>query len=269
MTLNLERIGKPLCKIEGGSYNGAVVYVEAGDKENIIEKGFTKLCIKGDAKFQQIPNTKTEREILYITGQSGSGKSTYTYNYCKGYKKLYPDRPIYMFSSLDEDPSLDKIYPKRIKLDDTIWKDPIKAEDLADSMVIFDDTDNLSDKKVRDAVYAILNHCLEIGRHYNISVVATNHLPTNSVSTRRILNECNSITYFPHGGSAGALRYMLERYVGVDKDFISRVKGMKTRWCSIFKNYPNICMTEKEIWCLADDYTSDNKSKKEKDNAEN
>ena len=36
MTLNLERIGKPLCKIDGGNYNGAVVYIEAGDKENLI-----------------------------------------------------------------------------------------------------------------------------------------------------------------------------------------------------------------------------------------
>jgi hypothetical protein len=30
------------------------------------------------------------------------------------------------------------------------------------------------------------------------------------------------------------------------------IKKMKTRWCVIYKNYPQIVMTEKDIWLLAD-----------------
>ena len=56
-----------------------------------------------------------------------------------------------MFSSLPEDDSLDAIKPKRIKLDKSIYEDPIEVEDCKDKVVIFDDIDVISDKKIRDA----------------------------------------------------------------------------------------------------------------------
>ena len=97
---------------------------------------------------------------MYITGPSGSGKSTYTRTYLEQWKKKHKDKDIYMFSSLPEDESLDAIKPQRIKLDASIHEDPIDVEDLKDSVVIFDDIDVISDKKVRDAVYNILNKVL-------------------------------------------------------------------------------------------------------------
>ncbi|MFM6267246.1 MAG: ATPase/DNA packaging protein, partial [Dolichospermum sp.] len=55
---------------------------------------------------------------MYITGPSGSGKSTYTRKYLEQYVKKFKGRPIYLFSSLPSDESLDKVKPKRIKLDE-------------------------------------------------------------------------------------------------------------------------------------------------------
>ena len=106
-----------------------------------------------------------------------------------------------MFSALPDDPSLDSINPKRIELDDSLVSDPIKAVDLKDSVVIFDDIDVLSNKTIRDEVYKLLNQVLEIGRHFNITCVVTNHLPTNGKDTRRILNEAHSFTYLPHAAT--------------------------------------------------------------------
>ena len=96
------------------------------------------------------------------------------------------------------DESLDKIKPKRFKLDDSLHEDPIKVAELSESMCIFDDIDVISNKKIRDAVYDILNQILEIGRHYKIDCICTNHLPTNGKETRRILNEAQTTTYFLH-----------------------------------------------------------------------
>ena len=87
--LNLRNVGRPLCKIDGGKYANHVVSVsdqfrQPGDEEGETEglvKEFRQLKIANDAKFQQMPNPKTEREILYILGRSGSGKSTYTRKY--------------------------------------------------------------------------------------------------------------------------------------------------------------------------------------------
>ena len=46
---------------------------------------------------------------------------------------------------------------------------------LTESVIIFDDIDVISDKKIRDGVYALLNQVLEIGRHFKITCLMTNH----------------------------------------------------------------------------------------------
>jgi Mor family transcriptional regulator len=43
--------------------------------------------------------------------------------------------------------------------------DPITLEELSDSVSIFDDIDVIPNKKVREAVYSLLNQILETGRH--------------------------------------------------------------------------------------------------------
>ena len=71
-----------------------------------------------------------------MTGPSGSGKSTYTRKYLEQWKNKNKDKDIYMFSE-----SLDDVKPQRIKLDSSIYEDPIEVEEFQDSVVIFDDID--------------------------------------------------------------------------------------------------------------------------------
>ena len=75
-------------------------------------------------------------------------KSTYTRKYLEQYVKKYRSRHIDLFSSLPSDKSLDKIKPKRIKLDDSLRTDPIKVQEFRESVCIFDDIDAISDKKL-------------------------------------------------------------------------------------------------------------------------
>ena len=194
--LNLNKIGRPLCKIVGGKYNGNIISVSdasvSNDEENpVAVQSFKGLKIPDNSTFQQVPNTKTEREIIYCTGCSGSGKSTFCRKYLEQYKKVYKDNDIYLFSSLPRDESIDSVKPKRIRIDETLVSDAIPIESFENSIVIFDDIDILSDKDIRKAVYALLNKMLEIGRHLRISVLVTCTLPSNGSDTRRILNEAN------------------------------------------------------------------------------
>ena len=270
--LNLNKVGRPLARIDGGKYSGHVVsvsdqFLNSKQKEpvdNLIQE-FRQLKIANDSKFLHIPDTTKEREILYITGPSGSGKSTYTRKYLEQYKKKYKSRPIYLFSSLPSDESLDKVGPKRIMLNEAIHADPIEVKELSESICIFDDIDVISDKKIREAVYDILNQVLEIGRHYKIHCVVTNHLPTNGKDTRRILNEAHTVTYFPHS-AGGKIKYMLEEYVGLDRKQIAYMKKQNSRWCTIFKNYPQCYVVEHEIGLLNihDDSSEDEKLAKAK-----
>lgn len=249
-SLNLEKIGRPLAKILGGTLNGKVISVSDNEKDEPPKRKFKMFDIPPGSVFQLIPNPKTERTISYVVGCSGSGKSTFTSKYIEQYHKTFPKNPVYLFSSLDDDEVLDKVGVQRVKVDKTLVGSGLEAKDFENSLVVFDDCDVITDKKVREAVLAISNSILEIGRHFKVSCFFLNHLPTAGKDTRRILNEAHQIVYFPHSGSAKGTNYMLTEYVGFDKDDIKMVKRMKSRWCCIFKNYPQIAMTEKDIWLL-------------------
>ena len=121
--LNLNKQGVPFARIVGGKYNNTVITMSDS-------KGFKQLKIANDAKLQLIPNPKVEREIIYITGPSGSGKSTFTRKYIEEYKKTFKDNPVYLFSSLPDDESLDDVEPKRVRLDSSIYEDPILIQDF-------------------------------------------------------------------------------------------------------------------------------------------
>ena len=251
--LNLNKVGRPLCKVEKGKYNGYIVSVsdqqpnEEDDNEDLI-KEFKRLKIPNDSRFQHMPDTTREREILYITGCSGSGKSTYTRKFIEQLKKAKKDIPIYPCSASPGGESLDSVKPLRIQLDESLIEDPIDIKEFADSVVLFD-TDVIPGKKIREAVYKIMNMGLEIGRHYKINMVITNHLPTNGRDTRRILNEKSSFTYFPHSANA-KIKYFLTEYVGVDKKMITYFKKQNTRAVTIFKNYPMCYLCEREVGLL-------------------
>ena len=93
---NFNGIGRPVAIIKNGKYDKKLISLES-DTNETDKTSFKSLRISNDSKFQQVPNTKSEREILYITGRSGSGKSTYTRMYLEQYKKKYKGNPIYMF----------------------------------------------------------------------------------------------------------------------------------------------------------------------------
>lgn len=243
--LNTEKVGRPLCRVVGGELSKKVVSVSTDEEET--QREFSSLHLD-DGVFSVIPDKNSERQIGYITGQSGSGKSTWVRKYCMEYRKIFPKNEIYLISSLPEDESLDEIKPKRIIIDERWVYEPLSAEDFKDSLVISDDVDVISQKGIRKAIIDLLNQILEIGRHYNISCLLTNHLPTAGNDTKRILNEATFLTIFPHGSSARGLKYLCEQYLGLDSKDLKEMKKKKSRWACIFKNYPMVCVCEKDIW---------------------
>jgi hypothetical protein len=252
MSFNFNKVGRPLVKINGGKLDGKIIYLSSDDKDETI-KHFKQLKLPTESSFQAVPTESVnDYRVQYITGQSGSGKSFYTGNFLKEYKKKFPKNQMYLFSAVDDDKSLDKYKVGRINLNDEFARDPPKLTDFKDSLVIFDDTDVIKDKKIRDAVYSLMNLMLETGRHHNISVILTNHLATNGKDTRRILNECHSITLFMKSGAGRGIKYLLTEYLGLDKAQIKKLKNMDTRATTIFKTYPMVGVGEREIFLLKD-----------------
>lgn len=240
--------GRPIAKA-GKKLITIVTNQEEIDQNEIPVRTAIVLAKTDPLKFQQVVDTEADRSILYITGPSGSGKSTYTLNYLKEYRLTFKKRPIYVLSALKEDETLDKLSGlKRILIDDKIHTQPLDAEMFAESCVVADDVDVIGDTKQRAAVITLINQILEIGRHYKTTLIMTNHLATNGRDTRRILNEANTVTFFPHSGSSRGIKYLMTEYCGIDKKDLVKAKKSGSRWCTIYKNYPTMMMTEKEVW---------------------
>jgi len=253
--MNFENIGKIVAKVVNENDKKKDKIISVSDKTDDLDNPMKKIVLtKSFETIQQIPNKQQERQILYITGASGSGKSYYTQAYCKEYKKLFPKNEIYLFSSINEDSSIDKIKGlNRFILDDTFIKEEIMTADFRNSIVIFDDTDCISNKILKNKINSILNQLLETGRHFNTSVIYTSHLATAGLDTKRILNEAHSITIFPSSLGGRSLKNLLENHLGFDRHQIKKIKNINSRWATIVKTYPMVVLSEKEAYLLKND----------------
>ena len=215
--------------------------------------GETEMTLEKDERYEPTPNASKERDVLYVFGQSGSGKSYYIQMYAKNYKTLFPKNPIYVFSTLTEDKEgLDKIKGiKRIKLDDEfVNAEMIPTADFSNSLILFDDVDNISQKKLKDVVWKYLNNFLQTGRHFNISVAMTFHVSAGGCQTKMILNEATSLTFFPSVIGGRNLKYICDSYLGMSKEEIKKIKKIETRWITVVKSYPKVILSEKQAFIL-------------------
>jgi energy-coupling factor transporter ATP-binding protein EcfA2 len=250
--MNFEKVGAPIAILQNTKDQSKtkVLYVNA-EKEDVVNYIKEYRAPSKEQTFQQIPNITTERQILYVTGASGSGKSFFTKAFTDQYKKIYPKREVYLFSSISDDSSIDKVKNlKRIKLTPEFLMDEISAQDFKDSLVIFDDTDVILDKKMKIKITGILNSILETGRHFNVSCIYTSHVACDGRETKRILNEAHSITIFPHGLGGRSLKYLLDNYLGLDREQVKRIKKLQSRWVSILKTFPMVVLSEREAFVL-------------------
>ena len=78
-----------------------------------IKDYFTEYECKDNEKMEVIPNKKQARQIIYVTGKSGSGKSYFASQYIQKYVKMYPDNGVFLFSAVGDDKCLDEI--KKLK----------------------------------------------------------------------------------------------------------------------------------------------------------
>lgn len=249
--MNVEDVGTPIFKIQKKLDTGKIKTVDTVYSGETAD-AFNEIKLKKGEYTQIIPSNK-ERDILYISGQSGSGKSYFSLHFLKEYHLKHPKNPIYLFSSLIEDKTLDKFKTlKRVKLDENFLKTEFVITDFQDCCVIFDDTDALQDRFFKVKIQNILNMLLQTGRHTRTSVIYTSHLPACGNQTKMILNEANSITFFCNGLGARALKYLLETHLGLDKLQRKKIKALNSRATSFLKTFPNIILYDKGAYKLTD-----------------
>ncbi len=219
-------------------------------KKIVDEDVKTELKIR-DGYMNLLPSNT--RDIIYVCGPSGVGKSTFCSEFVKQYMKDKPDNDLFLFSRKDEDPVFDKIRQiKRIYIDEELCEDPIDPTELAESLCIFDDTDTIRDKKLRNEVHNLKEDLMETGRDKNINMLVTSHLINNYKKTRSVLNELTKIVLFPDSTSPYSVKYCLGKYFGMDKKDIRRLFKLNSRWIIINK-YPRYVIYEHGVYFLNND----------------
>lgn len=215
---------------------------------------------KGD-KYVKLPPNSTfalhpcrqedKREIWYIAGASGSGKSHIAKRLAEQYQKQFPDRPVYLVSKLAEDATLDSMKKPPIRLNvDKLVEEPMKdLEPLRDSMILFDDYDTFT--KPHDAVVQkLIDDIATMGRHTNTTMLCMTHYLSNYKKTRLMLTEATHFVVYPQSTGAHALNYLLKTYLGLAPKEVADMRKTGSRWVCIHKNYPQHCITENCAWLL-------------------
>ena len=96
----------------------------------------------------------------------------------------------------------------------------------------------------------LINSILTVGRHNNVSLLFIVHNATQGNMTKLLLLECQGIVMFPQNMTGRSAKYLLDQYLGLDKEQIKKIKQMKSRAITVMKTYPMIIVSENEIFNL-------------------
>ena len=207
----------------------------------------TSIELPDDSIFAPIPDIDPKkRQVWYVAGQSGSGKSYFARGIAEHYKKLFPDREIYLISKLEYDDTLDKMKigkPKRLSIQSLVDDYP-SIDEFKDCLLIFDDWDTLEKNEFK-AVHKLIEDLAIQGRHTRTSMLILSHYLTNYSKTRLILGEAQYLVLYPLATSQKALKYVCEHYGGLDKEDMAGLKK-RGRWILIHKNYPSYVISAHE-----------------------
>jgi hypothetical protein len=196
----------------------------------------------------------SDRECVYITGASGTGKSQWISDYLRNYKEKYPEDSIVVFSSVDEDKCIDEHNPIRINLEELVDNPITDLKELANTCCIFDDTASIPDKQINKAVQKIRDMILEHGRHDNISCLTTSHIPMDGVLTKYPIREAQKIVVFPEGNEYPT-QNLLEKYCGlkgaINSDTLNKMISREySRWGCISRKVPKYVLFKRSALIL-------------------
>jgi hypothetical protein len=240
---NFDKIGQKIAQIQGGKKDKEFVYLSDGKEP--VKNGYDEIKLDDGAIMQPLPNKKIVEKV-YVSGTSGSGKSVYTGKWLKQLHKMDKDMPIYLFSPVVEDKALDFLPLERVDMDMHLINNPFTVEELADSVVVFDDCDSIKEPAMKKYISWLRDNLLIRGRHTNTRIVYISHLISNYSDTRNLLNEATSVTVYPRsGGGTYQIKKYLELQCGLDKAEIKRFINLPSRWCTIYRSYPQFVVHEK------------------------
>ena len=147
-----------------------------------------EIILDDDGIFELLPSPDPKkRQVWFIAGCSGSGKSYKAKELLTYYHKLYPSRGCYLISKLKEDSTLDVLkFLKRVNIQSLVDDYPELSE-FHECFVVFDDVDSLTGIEQK-TVLKLIDDLASMGRHQVCSIAFLSHkhycLPNVNVVSR-------------------------------------------------------------------------------------
>lgn len=168
------------------------------------------------------------RLTMFIAGNPGAGKS---YLSKEMIKLLPPTCNILLFTALEESDGnfdeLDKSHFYKIKMEPEILSQ-ISLKEIrdrsSDTLLLFDDVDKISDKKISDLTFKIMEDALANGRGHkkhdgkgDIHVICTSHALNDYRKTKYSLENSDYVALFPGSTTNRQMHTMFDK-LGLDKE---------------------------------------------------
>ena len=182
-----------------------------------------------------------------VYGSSGVGKSYFISQFVKQFKKKFPQKPIFIFSPIRDDPAFVKLNAIYIKIDDSILKEELQTSEFENGLCIFDDIESVS-KQYFKAIQLFRDQCLEVGRHSGINIISVSHVIQGGNQTKKIINESDLSVVFPRSNFS-AIEKLVKNSYGFGHQDVKYLRNLAktTRWVCIKRSYPSAIMSEHEI----------------------
>lgn len=197
---------------------------------------------------------KRQVDRIYISGETGCGKSTWIMNYCIAFHKQYPEARIYLFSGKTEDQTLDDLgFVERMAVDPeagtghSLYNAEWFGEQSTPSLVIFDD---VQDSPIKGAVKEwakIRDEVMRNGRSKGIFSVFVNHNPCDYGATRNQLFEANKVVVFPRQCGRGAYDRIFKEKVKLADEDMAYIKKEPSNWVVINKTLPRTIISDRYV----------------------
>ncbi len=241
MSFNYEKDGLKIAVINSEKRQKKVYFSDN-------DEGYENIHLKDGQSFMLSPDKATERITMYVCGSSGSGKSYFISEYISEYHKIYKNNAVYLFSENDSDKAFDqKEYIQRVDLTG-MDIDPLDWKEFQNCMVIFDDIDSISNKKLSMNINNLRDSLLKNARKYAVSVISSSHDACSGKSTKSVLNESQIIVFFMLNYNK-SMHYLMHEYLGMSKDIIEKLRKhtKSSRWTAFVKSYPSYIIQQKMI----------------------
>lgn len=180
----------------------------------------------------------------FFAGSTLSGKSYLANKYAHDYIKQNRKNKVVLFTGVENSDYADIKNLHRIRIDDSILDNPIKLEELHDSLCIFDDILAIPDKEHRNEICKLRDRVLSAGRHVNCDCLVLQQNMMDGFNTKSTLNNCFQVAIFPRSSGKHQASNYLERYMKLPKDKIREIMGRNSRWVLINLVNPNYTLTE-------------------------